>query len=177
MVNHLTGQCFDYYIGGQAVDHYLGVVMQHRFEIRVPAVANATENGWATPADSGSVEWAGTIHDFGRILLSEWLEGAHGDYAGLPAIVEVIREDGVSITIDDPTPAPNEVVAALEVAIEASAAADIAADRARDELSEAMRDAHKFGGISANNIAHRVRGNMSRPPALKILKSVKPRAA
>jgi hypothetical protein len=150
--------------------------VEHRFEISVPAIANATENGWATPADSGTVELAGTIHDVGRTLLREWLESAHGDYAGLPAIAEVTRDDGVTITIDDPTPAPNEVVTALEVAIEASAAADIAADRARQELAEAMRDARRFGGLSANNIAHRVRGNMSGPQALAILEGVNPRS-
>jgi len=150
--------------------------MQHQFEIRVPAIANATEGGWAEPAHSGSLEWAGTVRDAGRRLLSEWLERAEGDHAGLPAVVEVSREDGVTARIDDPTPVPNDVVAALEVAMEASAAADIASDRLRDELAEAMRDARQFGGLSSNNIAHRVRGNMSRPPALKILKGVTPRA-
>src|SRR4051794_37636901 len=129
--------------------------MRFRFEIQVPAVANA-EQSWDKPASSGYEEWDGTAHALGRRLLHHWLETAEDTYEGLPAIVEVWGEEPESIwgahaIIRDPSPV-TPAIKSLEEAIEAKQVADFAADRLGDELADAMRDVQKFDGRSANSI-------------------------
>ncbi|MFE2104322.1 hypothetical protein ACFXAF_00350 [Kitasatospora sp. NPDC059463] len=140
------------------------------YELRVPGAANAGE-GWETPAASEhGVNWEGTVHDLGRLVLAVWQRDCPKRYRGLPAYVEVRNNLGAYAEINDPTPA-SEPLAALEAAIEASQMADLASDMRRQELMDVMRDVQKFSSYSRNNIAHRVRGVMSRPTALKVLKA------
>jgi hypothetical protein len=142
--------------------------MKFEWEIRVPAVANATGD-WNTPADSGEIEWAGTAHGIGRGLLAIWQEEAEGPYSGEPAVIQVRSDEGITVTIDS-TADVTETIAVLEAAIERKQAADIASDRARDELADAMEMVREFDGLSKNNIAHMARHVVSRPTALKMMK-------
>ncbi|MFF3017102.1 hypothetical protein [Streptomyces sp. NPDC057939] len=146
-----------------------GADLEFSYELRVPAAANAGE-GWEKPAASADgVDWDGTVHDLARFVLAVWQVDCPKRYRGLPAYVEARNNLGAYAEITDLTPA-DELVAALEVAIEASQMADVASDRRRQELEDAMRDVRKFSSYSRNNIAHRVRGVMSRPTALKVMK-------
>ncbi|MER6314609.1 hypothetical protein ABT237_12680 [Streptomyces sp. NPDC001581] len=143
--------------------------LEYSYELRVPGAANAGE-GWEKPAASAEgVNWDGTVHDLARSILAVWQLDCPKRYRGLPAYVEARNGLGAYAEINDPTPA-DEMVAALEVAIEASQMADVASDMRRQELMDTMRDVSKFSSLSRNNIAHRCRGVMSRPTALKVLK-------
>ncbi|NUV86607.1 hypothetical protein G6W61_10355 [Streptomyces sp. KAI-26] len=139
-----------------------------RYELRVPAAANAGE-GWPKPAHSGEMTtWAGTAHDLGRLVLQRWHETAAEKYQGLPAFVEVHSDDGRHALIEDSTPVHGPTLA-LECAIEDAQVADFAHDVKRQELAEAMQDARKFDGLSARNIEHRVRFVLAAEEAQKIL--------
>ncbi|MFE0771982.1 hypothetical protein [Streptomyces sp. NPDC058861] len=142
---------------------------EFEYEIVVPDI-----DGWGAPAQSGTVNgWTGTAFDLGRSILKRWQKAPPERYAGARATVEVTSDHGAYAAIDDPTPAaPEEQL--LEEAAEAKLIADLAAARTGDELAEAMRDAHRWGGMSKNKIADRVGRIMSRPTAMKYLKGVWP---
>ncbi|MFF4701084.1 hypothetical protein [Streptomyces chattanoogensis] len=140
------------------------------YEILVPDL-----DGWGSPAQRGTVaDWTGTAHDLGRDILRRWQAAPPEErYADARAVVEVSSDHGAWAAIDDSTPA-GPVEQALETAVEAKLVADLASDRTGDELTEAMRDACRWGGLSKNKIADRVGRVMSRPTALKQLKGVWP---
>lgn len=140
------------------------------YELRVPALADG-EDGWQEPAKSDTVtDWPGTAHDLGRHLLADWEDECPERYQGHAAFVEVHSDQGAYAKIEDSSPA-TESVLALEAALEAKQIADHQADRAQDALVEAMQDANRFGSLSKNNIAERVKSVMSRPTALDLMKS------
>lgn len=139
------------------------------YELRVPALADGPD-GWEKPAKADTVtDWSGTAHDLGRDVLRTWEDECPERYQGYPAVVEVHSEEGAFATVKDSTRA-SEHVRALEAALEKKQALDHQADRAEDELAEAMRDANRFGGLSKNNVAERVKAVMSRPTALDLMK-------
>jgi hypothetical protein len=144
--------------------------VQFEYEIQVPVIADLN-NSWSSPESRGQIEWDGTAHSLARHLLTKWHENVMGEAAGLPAVIEVQGEQpGRFAKLDDPS-AVSQSVEALEAAIEAKQVADVAADIAADELVAAMRDAVTFGGESKNTVAKRVSGLMSRPTALKHLRT------
>jgi hypothetical protein len=144
--------------------------VQFEYEIQVPVIADLN-NSWNSPESRGQIEWDGTAHSLARHLLAKWHENVMGEAAGLPAVIEVQGEQpGRFAKLDDPS-AVSQSVEALEAAIEAKQVADVAADIAADELVAAMRDAVTFGGESKNTVAKRVSGLMSRPTALKHLRT------
>lgn len=149
--------------------------MHFEYEIQVPAIADANRS-WASPESSGHIDWDGSAHALARHLLTKWHDNVVGEAAGLPALITVRGEEpGRIVELDDPAPVA-EAIEALEAAIEAKQVADVAADIAAQELDEAMRSAITFGDASKNYVSQRVRGIMSRPTALKVLKDAKPSA-
>ncbi|MET9140580.1 hypothetical protein [Streptomyces parvulus] len=149
--------------------------MRFDYEIQVPAIADA-KSSWSHPESRGSIEWDGTAHSLARHLLTRWHQNVLGEAQGLPALIEVQGDEaGRFARLDDPAPV-SEAVEALEAAIEAKQVADVAADIAAQELEDAMRGAVTWDGVSKNYVASRVASLMSRPTALKVLKSAQPRA-
>lgn len=149
--------------------------MHFDYEIQVPAIADANSS-WSHPESSGNIDWDGTAHSLARHLLTRWHQNVLGEAQGLPALIEVQGEQpGRFARLDDPTPV-SEAVEALEAAIETKQVADVVADIAAQELEDAMRGAVEWGGVSKNYTASRVAGLMSRPTALKALKSAQSRA-
>ncbi|WP_082392888.1 TetR/AcrR family transcriptional regulator [Nocardia arizonensis] len=73
-------------------------------------------------------------------------------------------DSSVNTLTDDPEPAGDPVDRAARELREARAAADAA----RDELTAALREAHA-AGESANRLARRVHGTLSRPVVLRLL--------
>ncbi|MEU6959606.1 hypothetical protein [Streptomyces chrestomyceticus] len=141
------------------------------YEILVPDPSDLA----GRPIDSGVVDdWTGTAHDLGRQILKRWQAEHPEEHASeRPITVAVSGSTGAWAAIEDPAPA-GAVERALEVAIEAKLVADFAAERAGGVLADAMRDARRWGGLSANNISDRVARVMSRPTALKQLRGVWP---
>lgn len=149
--------------------------MRFDYEIHVPDIADAHDT-WSHPESKGSIEWDGTAHSLARHLLTRWHRNAVGEAQGLTAVIEVTGEEpGRSARLDDPAPV-GESIQALEAAIEDCQAADVALDIANQRLGEAMRDAVTYGNVYKNRIAARVAGRMSKPIALRIMKTAKPRA-
>ncbi|MEZ3180820.1 hypothetical protein KYY02_19630 [Streptomyces pimonensis] len=144
--------------------------MQFEYRIHVPVIADLNDS-WNHPESQGRIEWNGTAHSLARHLLAKWHQNVMGEAAGLPAAIEVFGEQpGRFAKLDDPSPV-SESVEVLEAAIEAKQVADVAVDIAAAELVAAMRDAATFGGESKNSVAKRVNGLMSRPTALKHLRT------